>query len=122
MQKLRVFIVKFLLLIALVFALSYGLTYLIRQREFISQQSEPTKESILMKKIAKHIDLEIEGEPKFALITDIKSLKSKSNFFDNSQNGQYLVIFEKLVVVYDPVSDTIISRNLVATDEGSVRK
>ena len=42
-------------------------------------------------------------------ITDIKSLKTKSPIFQNARNGDIILIYPDLTVIYDPVNKYIVS-------------
>lgn len=42
-------------------------------------------------------------------IQDIKSLKSKNSIFKNAQNGDIVLIYPDLTIVYDPVNKYVVS-------------
>ena len=44
-----------------------------------------------------------------AKIADIKALSSKYPVFKNARNGDYLIFYPKLTIIYDPRSKTIIN-------------
>jgi hypothetical protein len=71
----------------------------------------------LIDKINQHILLPHGEEPEITTIANAETLKQQESFFEYSQNGDALVKFKNLEIIYNPIADVIVnarSRGTVA--------
>lgn len=62
-----------------------------------------------MARVAKHTPLP-EGEPEAVVrVQDPESLKKQNNLYENVKEGDYIVIYPTLAVVYDLRNDHIVA-------------
>jgi len=85
---------------------SYEL-YKIKSQNYQQQAIEKQAKDIIGA-VGKLIELPSDT-PKIATVTDAEALKKNQPFFDNSQNGDKILIFQKEVILYRPSADKIIN-------------
>ncbi len=62
----------------------------------------------IIDKVKKHIILPDNVEPTVATIVDVKTLKSRNEFYKNAKNGDNLIVTPTRAILYDPDRDIII--------------
>jgi uncharacterized protein HemX len=63
----------------------------------------------LIDKINQHILLPHGEEPEITTIANAETLKQQESFFEYSQNGDALVKFKNLEIIYNPIADVIVN-------------
>ena len=71
-------------------------------------QKEPASLSLL-DKINQHILLPHDQTPQVTTIENVKELKKKEAFYEYAQDGDALVQFNSLEIIYNPVADVIVN-------------
>ncbi len=54
------------------------------------------------------LTLPIDQNGSVGIIKDVKSLSDKKSFFKKARNGDLLVIYPDMTVIYDPVNKTVV--------------
>jgi type 1 glutamine amidotransferase len=73
----------------------------------------------LIDKINQHILLPHGEEPEITTITNAEELRKQENFFEYSQNGDALVKFKNLEIIFNPVADVIVNARSRGTVAGA---
>ncbi len=50
-----------------------------------------------------------EGTPQIATVSDVETLKKSQSFFQNAQNGDQVLVFDKEAILYRPSTNKIIN-------------
>jgi hypothetical protein len=66
--------------------------------------------------VGKHVLLP-SGEPTIAIIEDVDALKESQAFFTNASNGDRLLIYPELAVIYNPANNIVVNMGPVFRDE-----
>ncbi len=103
-----------LFVIILVFLLFLNYLKINKQLEELNRRHgggfvELEENADLVEKAGRHILLPADITPEVTEIVDITKLKSEQPFFENAQNGDYLIIYPNKAIIYDPDEDIIIN-------------
>ena len=74
----------------------------------INQQKENDQKSAILARLGKHIMLPEGIKPTVAEIMDIATLRARSSFYNNADNGDYLIVTNVRAILYSPTKDRII--------------
>jgi hypothetical protein len=90
----------------------------------VSEHTDTTLEAgsagvSLIDKINQHILLPHGEEPEITTITNAEELRKQENFFEYSQNGDALVKFKNLEIIFNPVADVIVNARSRGTVAGA---
>lgn len=93
----------------------------IEELQAVSQNAQ--KEAIegvsFLDKINQHILLPHNQEPKVTTIENVQELKKQETFYEYAQNGDALVQFNSLEIIYNPVADVIVNVRIRGTVAGA---
>jgi len=70
----------------------------------------------LFEKIGKHIALPSEGEPLIVRVDNAEELKKKQVFFENSKDGDILIVYQEKALIYRPSEDILVNVGPVYMD------
>ncbi len=73
------------------------------------QESNNEETEKLLADIAKHIIIFSEEEPLIVSINNAEELKEQQLFFQNSQNGDILLVYQDKALIYRPQQDVLIN-------------
>ena len=74
-----------------------------------STSTAPAKNGIeVVKALSRHILLP-EGDPQIAEIQDVSKLQDSQAFFKNARNGDIIVVYDSIIIVYRPSNDLIVA-------------
>lgn len=122
--------VGFLFVLLFLFSLA-GVGWLYRQNTALQtqikdiQESETNLEKLasesmgILDKINQHILLPHDQSPSISTIENVNDLKKKETFFEYAQDGDVLVQFNSLEIIYNPVADVIVNVRTRGTVAGA---
>lgn len=85
-------------------------------RQLQKQQQASIEDKEILAQLKKIILLPDEVTPTMAVITDIETLKKQQPvFFNNAKNGDHLVIYPDMAIIYDAEVDKIMKVGPVQT-------
>lgn len=114
---------KFILIIAIVILVGAGLYLVLRRSGYIetfkiakqiqtqkqAQENALSEDKLVLEKLKSIILLPENATPTMALVTDANILKEKNpSFFANAKNGDRLVVYPELAILYDYQANKII--------------
>ncbi|MEA2064992.1 MAG: LytR C-terminal domain-containing protein [Patescibacteria group bacterium] len=79
------------------------------------QELAEQESSELLDKIKRHIILPTEESPMIAVIKNIESLISEQEFYKDAKNGDKLVVYKRIAIIYDPDRDILVNVGPVYT-------
>jgi hypothetical protein len=82
-----------------------------QQLQEIKESTERSGQQIadeVLSKLREHIDIPTDLQPTVATIVDIDRLRETSDFYNNAENGDHLVLTETRAILYDPDRNIII--------------
>ena len=88
---------------------------LFQEKDVVLDKQNYIVESVL-ESISHHMELPEEA-PLVAMIDDAASLKKSQGFYSDAENGDILLIFAEIAVIYRPDSDIIINSGPVVFDQ-----
>ena len=105
-----IIVIMALLSVATVFVSKkyYDLNVNIATQEFQQELSQKEQDAIL-DNIEEHILISRDTEPFVAIIDNVDKLKQTQTFFEKSENGDVLVVFNDKAIIYRPDSDLLIN-------------
>lgn len=123
-RKRRRFKLNFLLLIGIIVAIAL-FAWAEQQRRGVVGQLEQTEQELqrireaterrgsevaqqVLEQVRKLIDIPTDPEPTVATIIDIDKLREASDFYQQADNGDHLIITEKRAILYDPDRNIIL--------------
>lgn len=65
--------------------------------------------SEIIARIAKHTTLPNEEPEAVVRVQDAETLKKQNDFYENVKEGDYIVVYPKLAVIYDLLGDSIVA-------------
>lgn len=86
------------------------------QTSELRQPEQPTESTSLLDKINQHILLPRGQEPQITFLKDTQELKKQETFYEYAQDGDVLVQFNSLEIIYNPAADVVVN----ARSRGSV--
>jgi hypothetical protein len=118
------FLVLFLAAVASAAWLYWQYAGLRRQVEGLEAVNENTSGQALegvslLDKINQHILLPHDQEPKITTIENSQELKKTESFYEYAQDGDSLVQFNSLEIIYNPVADVIVNARTRGTVAGT---
>ncbi len=69
--------------------------------------------------LGRHIVIAPSPAPTVATIMDVEALKKESNFYEAAQNGDYLVISGRFIMLYDADDDIILNIAPIPPESGA---
>jgi hypothetical protein len=73
--------------------------------------------SEILAKVAKHVELPV-GEPDdLVRIQDAEALKKQQEFFKDIEEGDYIIMYPELAIIYDLRNDSIVAMKKTSTSE-----
>jgi hypothetical protein len=97
---------KVMIGVLMVSSVSYGAYALIGstvQNDVVVSQSE------IIARISKHTELPDEAPKAIVRVQDADTIQKQAELFGNAKEGDYIVIYDKLAVVYDLRNDRIVA-------------
>lgn len=89
-------------------------------QEIQAQNQDDQKEGIsLLDRINQHILLPHNEEPKITTLENIQELKNKETFYEYAQDGDSLVQFNSLEIIYNSAADVIVNARTRGTVAGA---
>lgn len=73
-----------------------------------TQQSASEVAQRVLSNVRQHMDVPEEPEPTVATIIDVNKLRETSEFYDNAENGDHLIITSNRAILFDPDRNIII--------------
>lgn len=111
---LAIFLV-FLGILALIIMLAQRGSQTSKESAVIQALASPTtipyeqiQDNEYLKKINQLIELPLGQNPQFGVINDIESLKKQQPFLAKGRNGNILVMYPTMTIIYDPTINTIV--------------
>jgi len=73
-----------------------------------TQQSGQQVADEVLSKVRSHMQIPDDPQPTVATIIDVQRLRETSDFYNNAENGDHLILTETRAILYDPNEDQII--------------
>lgn len=83
------------------------------------EEEQPSQGISLLDKINQHILLPHDQQPEITTIENAVELRKKETFFEYAQDGDALVKFNSLEIIYNPVADVIVNARTRGTVAGA---
>lgn len=62
----------------------------------------------VVQKVKGHMNIDTTVEPTVATIVDITKLRERNPFYNNAENGDFLIVTQTRAILYDPDQDIIL--------------
>lgn len=73
-----------------------------------NEQANREAAARIVEKVKSHIRIPEGVEPTVARIVDVNALRQRNAFYNNAENGDYLVVTPERAILFDPEGDRII--------------